>query len=100
MGSVSPQEEHSAVFVQGEFSEPMSSEHNFQEQYDLEDPNRAMSDYARYIKIFDHYVLLLTAYRIMHAHTKRQLSTATSPSRRRSQGVSPGSVASVSSTDS
>jgi hypothetical protein len=51
MGSVSPQEEQSAVYMRGEFSEPLSPEHTFDDQYDNEDPNRAMSDYARYYYI-------------------------------------------------
>jgi hypothetical protein len=60
MGSVSPQEEHSAAFVEGGYSAPMSSEHNFEDQYDHEDPNRAMSDYARYDCIMYRNVILLT----------------------------------------
>ncbi|KAF2021403.1 hypothetical protein BU24DRAFT_457385 [Aaosphaeria arxii CBS 175.79] len=63
------------VYVSGGISEPMSAQHNFTEQYDLENPEKAMSSYAR----------------IMHEHTKRQLSTATDSARRRSEGTSANS---------
>ncbi|KAF2657123.1 hypothetical protein K491DRAFT_595659 [Lophiostoma macrostomum CBS 122681] len=83
--------QHSAVYVSGEFSEPMSARHNFTNQFDLDNPQMAMSSYAR----------------IMHEHTKRQLSTATNSARRRTEGItsqtslsSESSDNSVSSTDS
>jgi hypothetical protein len=47
MGSISLEEENSARYDQSEFSAPMSPEHNFQDQFDNEDSNRAASDYAR-----------------------------------------------------
>ncbi|KAF2113549.1 hypothetical protein BDV96DRAFT_523077 [Lophiotrema nucula] len=77
----------SSVFVSGEFSEPMSAQHNFTNQFDLDNPDQAMSVYAR----------------IMHEHTKRQLSTATDSARRRSSTASldaSRSHTSVSSTSS
>ena len=39
----------SSVYVSGEFSEPMTAQHNFANQYDLDNPNQAMSVYARYV---------------------------------------------------
>ncbi|PSN74432.1 hypothetical protein BS50DRAFT_627760 [Corynespora cassiicola Philippines] len=78
----------SAVYVSGNFSEPMTAQHNFANNFDLDNPSHAMSVYAR----------------IMHEHTKKQLSTATSSARRRSQNTSPESsshsVNSVSSASS
>ncbi|KAH7135265.1 hypothetical protein B0J11DRAFT_575863 [Dendryphion nanum] len=77
-----------AVYVSGDFSEPMHAQHNFANQYDLDQPEQAVSSYAR----------------IMHEHTKRQLQTATQSARRRSEGSSYGSSLhsneSVNSTDS
>lgn len=77
------------VYITDNYSEPMAPQHNFANNFDLDNPGRAMSSYAR----------------IMHEHTKKQLSTATSSARRRSQGFSPDSssndsVSSVRSTDS
>ncbi|KAF2462788.1 uncharacterized protein BDR25DRAFT_308161 [Lindgomyces ingoldianus] len=78
----------SSVYVSGRFSEPMTAQHNFNTQYDTDNPNRAMSSYNR----------------IMHEHTKRQLNMATNSARRRSSGTSPGSsessLSSISSTSS
>ncbi|KAF2269307.1 hypothetical protein CC78DRAFT_574867 [Lojkania enalia] len=76
----------SGVYVSGDFSEPMSTRHNFANQYGLENPTRAMSVYAR----------------IMHEHTKRQLSVATDSARRRSSSATPpeSSSTSISSTSS
>ncbi|KAF1832186.1 hypothetical protein BDW02DRAFT_571341 [Decorospora gaudefroyi] len=71
-----------SVYNSDGFSEPMSAQHNFANHYDLDNPERAMTDYQR----------------IMHEHTKRQLSTATDSARRRSGASS--SNASVSSTSS
>jgi hypothetical protein len=36
------------VYVNGDFSEPMSG-HNFEDQYDMDDPKKAMCDYSRYV---------------------------------------------------
>ncbi|KAF2246017.1 hypothetical protein BU26DRAFT_432382 [Trematosphaeria pertusa] len=73
------------VYVTANYSEPMSPQHNFAHQYDLDNPARAMSVYAR----------------IMHEHTKKQLSTATNSARRRSEGASrDSSISSISSTNS
>ncbi|KAI9658607.1 MAG: hypothetical protein M1821_002167 [Bathelium mastoideum] len=72
----------SDVYVRENFSEPMSAQHNFANQYDLDDPVRAMSSYAR----------------IMHAHTKQQLDTATTSARRRSSETS-STAASLSHED-
>ncbi|KAJ5022199.1 hypothetical protein PSV08DRAFT_37625, partial [Bipolaris maydis] len=73
-------ETRQSVYVSEGFSEPMSAQHNFANNFDLNDPERAMSEYQR----------------IMHEHTKRQLTTATDSARRRSGG----SNESVSSTSS
>jgi hypothetical protein len=75
------------VYVSGDFSEPMSAQHNFANNFDLDNPDAAMSAYQR----------------IMHEHTKRQLSTATDSARRRSGASSTAdlrSLESVSSTES
>ncbi|KNG46154.1 hypothetical protein DDE82_004710 [Stemphylium lycopersici] len=68
------------IYVSDGFSEPMSAQHNFANHFDLNDPDRAMTDYQR----------------IMHEHTKRQLTTATDSARRRS-GASDESVSTTSS---
>lgn len=93
------------VYVSGNFSEPMSAQHNFANEFDLEDPNKAMSVYARYVSSasFPPTYSPLTLTRIMHEHTKRQLNIATSSARRRSQEPNQNpssSTASVSSTGS
>lgn len=63
------------VYVSDGFSEPMSAQHNFANNFNLDNPDEAMSAYQR----------------IMHEHTKRQLSTATDSARRRSgASTSPG----------
>ncbi|OCK97157.1 uncharacterized protein K441DRAFT_548209 [Cenococcum geophilum 1.58] len=79
----------SGVYIYGDFSQPMSAQHNFSNQFDLENSHQAMSVYAR----------------IMHEHTKQQLNIATSSARRRSQGFNPtlsakSSVGFISSTKS
>ncbi|KAF2826755.1 hypothetical protein CC86DRAFT_406012 [Ophiobolus disseminans] len=63
------------VYVSDDFSEPMSAQHNFANHYDLNNPDAAMSAYQK----------------IMHEHTKRQLSTATDSARRRSGASSSSS---------
>ena len=71
-----------SVYVSEGFSEPMSAQHNFANTFDLENPEIAMTEYQK----------------IMHEHTKRQLSTATESARRRSGSSSnEGSVRSSSS---
>ncbi|KAH7054206.1 hypothetical protein B0J12DRAFT_539398, partial [Macrophomina phaseolina] len=60
------------VYVRDNFSAPMSAQHNFANQYDLDNPTQSMSIYSR----------------VMHEHTKHQLENATSSARRRSQGGS------------
>jgi hypothetical protein len=72
------------VYVQGEFSEPMNAQHNFANNFDLNDPDAAMSAYQR----------------IMHEHTKRQLSTATDSARRRSGSSSNSDARSLKSEPS
>ncbi|KAH5989221.1 hypothetical protein HBI84_188220 [Parastagonospora nodorum] len=75
------------VYVWDGFSEPMSAQHNFANNFDLDNPDAAMSAYQR----------------IMHEHTKRQLSTATDSARRRSGSSSNAesrSLESVSSQES
>jgi hypothetical protein len=69
------------VYVQGEFSEPMSAQHNFANNFNLDDPESAMSAYQK----------------IMHEHTKRQLSTATDSARRRSGSSSNSDAQSLQS---
>jgi hypothetical protein len=74
------------VYVTDDFSEPMSAQHNFANNFDLENPDAAMTAYQK----------------IMHEHTKRQLNTATDSARRRSgTSGSPGaqSLESVESTE-
>ncbi|KAF2871264.1 hypothetical protein BDV95DRAFT_607528 [Massariosphaeria phaeospora] len=68
------------------FSDPVTAQQNFAAQYDVETPSESASSYAR----------------IMHEHTKKQLSTATSSARRRSLGAtgSSNSTATISSTGS
>ncbi|KAH9875931.1 hypothetical protein IAQ61_003396, partial [Plenodomus lingam] len=68
------------VYVSDDFSEPMSAQHNFANNFDLNDPESAMTAYQK----------------IMHEHTKRQLTTATDSARRRSGASS--SDTSVSTT--
>ncbi|KAF2754020.1 hypothetical protein EJ05DRAFT_480027 [Pseudovirgaria hyperparasitica] len=63
-----PQGQNS-VYVNGSFSEPMTAQHNFNNQYDLSDPHTAMSRYSR----------------VMHKHTKEQMEIATQSARRRSE---------------
>ncbi|KAF2685304.1 hypothetical protein K458DRAFT_256083, partial [Lentithecium fluviatile CBS 122367] len=58
------------VYINDNYSEPMAPQHNFANNFDLAHPGRAVSSYAR----------------IMHEHTKRQLTSATNSARRRSQG--------------
>lgn len=36
------------VYINENYSEPMAPQHNFANNFDLEDPNQAMSVYARY----------------------------------------------------
>ena len=92
-------ESRQQVYVSGDgFSEPMSAQHNFANNFDLNDPERAMSDYQRYVTILNHDSQhSLTLIRIMHEHTKRQLTTATDSARRRS-GSSGDSVSSTASS--
>jgi hypothetical protein len=93
-------ESRQQVFVSGDgFSEPMSAQHNFANNFDLNDPDRAMSDYQRYVALLDHDSHHpLTSTRIMHEHTKRQLSTATDSARRRSGASSSNDSVSSSSS--
>jgi hypothetical protein len=44
-------ESRQSVYVSDDFSEPMSAQHNFANNFDLEDPDRAMSEYQRYVFI-------------------------------------------------
>ncbi|KAF9691132.1 hypothetical protein EKO04_010674 [Ascochyta lentis] len=76
-----------SVYVTDDYSEPMTAQHNFVNNFDLDHPEDAMSAYQR----------------IMHEHTKRQLSTATNSARRRTGMTQPTDAEraeSVSSTDS
>ncbi|KAF2455597.1 hypothetical protein BDY21DRAFT_267954, partial [Lineolata rhizophorae] len=67
-------EQNSGVYIQPgtTYSEPMTAQHNFANTYDLSHPQQAMSSYSK----------------VMLQHTQRQLQTATSSARRRSQGSS------------
>ncbi|KAF2626575.1 hypothetical protein BU25DRAFT_343382 [Macroventuria anomochaeta] len=76
-----------SLYVTDNFSEPVSAQHNFVNNFDLDHPEDAMSAYQR----------------IMHEHTKRQLSTATNSAHRRTgmvQSTDANRAGSVSSTDS
>jgi len=64
------------VYITEGFSEPMSAQHNFANNFNLDNPEEATAAYQR----------------IMHEHTKRQLSTATDSARRRSGASSNESV--------
>ncbi|KAF4314209.1 hypothetical protein SLS57_009477 [Botryosphaeria dothidea] len=75
---------HASVYVCDDYSAPMSAQHNFAHQYDLDNPTQSMSIYAR----------------VMHEHTKHQLENATNSARRRSQGGSNASLSSDSSRGS
>jgi hypothetical protein len=79
--SASMTQSRQQVYVQGEFSEPMSAQHNFANNFNLDDPESAMSAYQK----------------IMHEHTKRQLSTATDSARRRSGSSSNSDAQSLQS---
>jgi len=72
------------VYVSDGYSEPMSAQHNFANHFDLSDPEQAMTAYQR----------------IMHEHTKRQLTSATDSARRRSGASSSSSSNSLSSSTS
>ncbi|GME25991.1 hypothetical protein GTA08_BOTSDO01255 [Neofusicoccum parvum] len=75
---------HAGVYVRDNYSAPMSAQHNFTNQYNLDNPTASMSIYSR----------------VMHEHTKHQLESATSSARRRSQGGSNASMNSESSRGS
>ncbi|KAK4991679.1 hypothetical protein LTR50_001687 [Elasticomyces elasticus] len=79
------------VYTQNQFSEPISAQHNFANQFDLSSPEQAMQSYSR----------------IMHQHTQGQYEVAASSARRRSSNAMDGlqlkpqtNGTSVSSTDS
>ncbi|KAF1345970.1 hypothetical protein BDV97DRAFT_401342 [Delphinella strobiligena] len=55
------------VYVHQDFSEPMSAQYNFSNQFDLEKPDEARLSYMR----------------LMHQHTKTQFEMATSSAARR-----------------
>ncbi|KAI9834559.1 MAG: hypothetical protein M1819_002935 [Sarea resinae] len=59
--------QESGVYVNGDFSEPITGQHNFQQQYDLSNPMSAMTSYAR----------------TMHQHTQKQMDSAARSARRR-----------------
>ncbi|SLM37842.1 hypothetical protein LPUS_07828 [Lasallia pustulata] len=68
------------VYVNGDFSEPMTAQHNFQSKYDLDNPLEAMTTYAR----------------VMHQHTKSQMDIATRSARRRSPNNAVNTMSSLS----
>ena len=46
-------ESRQQVFVSGDgFSEPMSAQHNFANNFDLNDPESSMSAYQRFVSTF------------------------------------------------
>lgn len=47
-------ESRQQVYVSDGFSEPMSAQHNFANHFDLNDPDRAMTDYQRYVIALAH----------------------------------------------
>ncbi|KAL1297765.1 hypothetical protein AAFC00_006302 [Neodothiora populina] len=57
----------SMVYVNEDFSAPMSSQYNFSNQFDLDNPEEARMSYMR----------------LMHEHTKHQFEMATSSAARR-----------------
>ncbi|CAI6296741.1 unnamed protein product [Periconia digitata] len=65
-----------SVYINEKFSEPMAAQHEFANNFDMNDPTAAMSSYAR----------------IMHEHTKKQLNSATNSARRRSEGSTSSST--------
>jgi hypothetical protein len=79
MSAMTQSNSRQQVYVQGEFSEPMNANH-----FDHNDPDAAMSAYQK----------------IMHEHTKRQLSTATDSARRRSGSSSTSDARSLVSEPS
>lgn len=96
---------HAGVYVRDDYSAPMSAQHNFANQFDLDNPSQSMSIYARYVVTLlpsRHCLQSLIQHSIMHEHTKHQLESATSSARRRSQGssTSESSRMSVSSASS
>ena len=46
-------ESRQQVYVSDGFSEPMSAQHNFANHFDLNDPDRAMTEYQRYVATFN-----------------------------------------------
>jgi hypothetical protein len=84
MSAMTQSNSRQQVYVQGEFSEPMNAQHNFANHFDLNDPDAAMSAYQK----------------IMHEHTKRQLSTAADSARRRSGSSSTSDARSLESEPS
>ncbi|KAI9847955.1 MAG: hypothetical protein M1837_001472 [Sclerophora amabilis] len=61
-----------SVYINGDFSEPLSAQHNFANHYNMDDPMQAMTSYAR----------------DMHRHTKKQMEISSSASRRSQTGSS------------
>nr|POE72889.1 hypothetical protein CFP56_30828 [Quercus suber] len=79
------------VFQHSDYVEPLEGQTDFANQFDLAQPNKAMTSYQK----------------LMHQHTKQQFELAAESSRRRSSGGSSGvslsketSNSSVSSTAS
>lgn len=95
-----------SVYITDNFSEPMTAQSNFVNNFDLDHPEDAMSAYQRYVFQQVNVFCLnnqLIRTRIMHEHTKRQLSTATNSARRRTGMTQPTDserTDSVSSSDS
>lgn len=56
----------SGVYINGEFSEPMTAQHNFANQYDLDNPARAMSLYARLVASSRHLTFTCTILTMMN----------------------------------
>jgi hypothetical protein len=56
-------ESRQPVYVNEGFSEPMSAQHNFANNFDLDNPDRAMTDYQRHVST--HLSSLATVTNIM-----------------------------------
>jgi hypothetical protein len=53
-------ESRQSVYVSDDFSEPMGAQHNFANNFDLENPDRAMSDYQRYAVTHSHSIVTVS----------------------------------------
>jgi hypothetical protein len=92
MGSISHD-----VYINGEFSAPMSAQHDYSHQHDRADPEQAMSVYAKSVVItYINRSPSTNFHRTMHQHTKEQFELAQKSARRRSGPSSPIETTSTS----